>query len=150
MARLIKYLKPEKIICVLSGKKEEILGELIDKTLYDKSEEIRETARDFLFNKFEIITMNLGNGFGITHGRMEGLDDINIGVSILKKPLKLGDKEPIRAIFCILVPPKKQRVYLSLLAQISRLFSHVESQCIFNCEKPHKIIEYVENFYAGK
>jgi mannitol/fructose-specific phosphotransferase system IIA component (Ntr-type) len=149
VAKLMSYIKLDKILCSVIGNKDDILNNLIIHTLNNYPDEVIQKAKELLSRKTEIITMNLGNGFAIAHGRMKELQDINIGISILKEPMKIDNKDTIMAVFCILVPPEEGRRYLSLLAQISRLFSPKEAQELFKCSRAEEIVDFVQNFYEG-
>jgi mannitol/fructose-specific phosphotransferase system IIA component (Ntr-type) len=147
MARLSEYVKKEKIVCTISKDPDEILNSLVEITLREEDELI-EQAKRHLKNKDVIITLDLGNGFAISHGRIKGLKEISIGVCLLSESISFEKNKDIRAIFCILVPPEKHRSYLSLLAHISRLFSHKEAQDIFRCNNSENIISFISRIEA--
>ncbi|MCK9225821.1 MAG: PTS sugar transporter subunit IIA [Candidatus Muirbacterium halophilum] len=147
MAKLSDYVKKDKIVCTISKDPEEILNSLVEITLKD-DKDLVEQAKNHLKNKDVIITLDLGNGFAISHGRIKGLKKIRIGVAVISDSISFEKNKNIRAIFCILVPPEKHRIYLSLLAHISRLFLHKEAQDIFSCNNSQNIISFISKIEA--
>lgn len=147
MARLSEYINIESIVCSISRDPDEILNSLVEITLKEETGFV-DKAKKYLKDKEVIITLDLGNGFAISHGRIDGLEDIHIGVAVLSEKISFEKNKDIRAIFCILVPPAKHRTYLSLLAHISRLFSHSEAQDIFTCDNSQNIISFIQKIEA--
>lgn len=144
MISLLDYLTKDKILCNINGDYKDILKEIINTTLNNYSEKTKEKAINTLFKRENYGSTNIGQGFAIEHGRIDNLDKINVGLALLKNKYSGLAGGPIEVVICIIVPTNKNRVYLSLLAHISRVLSHPEAKEIFKCENADKIIEFIK------
>lgn len=64
------------------------------------------------------------SGFAFPHMRHPDLQDLDIGIGILKKPIKLkpDDKTPTRLIVCCMISETTSVIYLKSLAVFSKYF----------------------------
>jgi len=140
LIKLSDYLEKKNIICSTSSDVKQAVNTLVSDILKENDENcsLTEVRKEFS----DLITIDLNNGFLISHSRLEKLKDIHIGLITFGKSVKYNKKD-VKAVFCILVPQSKHRAYLSILAHISRLFSRPKAKEIFSCENVDKIAEFV-------
>ncbi|MFA6119306.1 MAG: PTS sugar transporter subunit IIA [Parachlamydiales bacterium] len=121
-SRIFDCLDVQNIVFLKSKNKNEAITELVD-SLYN-SKKIAD--KDYFLNKIiereDIVSSGIGMGVAIPHAKLEGLDNFFIALGIQRK-YKIEwdsiDKMPIRIIFLIGGPDKKQNEYLQLLSQLT-------------------------------
>ena len=141
MIRLSDFIKKENILCSLSNDLRDSVNTVINSMLKDEGVNCSLYNSDDKFS--DLITIDLNNGFLISHSRIDELKDIHVGLITFEKKTYYEKKE-VKAVFCILVPENNHRAYLSILAHISRLFSRPKAEEIFSCDNIDKIVEFVK------
>jgi len=121
---LIEILKPQNILVPMQAKtKNEAIGELV--ALLAKNGEIQnaEAVVDAVLERERTRTTGLGNGFGIPHGKCEGVSQVVMAIGKLATPIDFQsiDGRPVWFVCLLTSPPDKTGPHIHALARISRL-----------------------------
>jgi len=141
LIKLSDYIRKENIVCSLGSDLRVSVNTLITSMIKDREPEC--SLNDFEDKFSDLITIDLKNGFLISHSRRNDLKNIHVGLITFEKKTYYK-KMQVKAVFCILVPNNMNRAYLSILAHISRLFSRPKAEEIFSCDNVDKIIDFVK------
>lgn len=128
---LLDHLSASTMIPVAQRKREDILRTLLDHSLRDYPLKTRTEVLALLSASGSAQEVNLGRGFALSHARLDAVNDIHIAVGLLATPLRVFKGEPVSTVFCIVLPDHKSRIYLSLMARLTRFLSTDEATTAF-------------------
>ena len=134
MIDLRDYLTEESIIALPEAPYGVLLQMMVDHCLHDCPLELRMAVmKDIRLKRRGGFPqeVNLGDGFGLVHARMEAVQKIHFSVGILEKPKKLMQGDKVQSVFCIVLPQSESRLYLSILAKLGRMLQHPEVAAAF-------------------
>ena len=79
-----------------------------------------------LMDRERLGSTGIGDGIGIPHGKIKGLNSLIIGFGISKKGVNFEsiDGRPTHIFFLIITPEESTGLHLKLLAQISKLLKN--------------------------
>lgn len=149
MANLLKYLQADSIYRISAKKHDDILKEIIEKTLREKPDEILQKAFHGIRTNSGVQEINLGHGFALSHHRMDDVNDINLSIGIVEKKVRYFKGPPVKAIFCVILPDAKSREYLSLMAKLTRFLSLPGTPGFFEHASPEEVFEKIRIFEEG-
>ena len=119
--KISDYLSPERVIFLKGDTKAEALEELIQ-AAKDFSENITlEELRRAVWEREEMMSTGVGQGIGIPHVRLPGLEKVSMAVGISRKGIadyESLDNKPVHVIVLIAVPQGQHELYIRLLAEI--------------------------------
>ena len=119
--KISDYLAPERVIFLKSTTKADALEELIQ-AAKDFSENITlEELRKAVWEREEMMSTGIGQGIGIPHVRLPGLEKITMAVGISREGIadyESLDNKPVHVIVLIAVPQGQHELYIRLLAEI--------------------------------
>ena len=119
--KISDYLAPERVIFLKSTTKADALEELIQ-VAKDFSENITlEELRKAVWEREEMMSTGIGQGIGIPHVRLPGLEKITMAVGISRAGIadyESLDNKPVHIIVLIAVPQGQHELYIRLLAEI--------------------------------
>jgi len=119
--KISDYLAPERVIFLKSTTKADALEELIQ-VAKDFSENITlEELRKAVWEREEMMSTGIGQGIGIPHVRLPGLEKITMAVGISREGIadyESLDNKPVHVIVLIAVPQGQHELYIRLLAEI--------------------------------
>jgi PTS system nitrogen regulatory IIA component len=121
--RLIDLLHPEALLAELQARsKGEVLSELAAPLAQRLGFETRRIAA-ILEERERLGSTGIGDGIGIPHGKLEGLDAPLLGVGRSRQglPFDALDGKPVHLFFLLLTPEQAPGLHLQLLARISRM-----------------------------
>ncbi len=146
MINLLDYVTPDRIISVNSDKRLEILKQLIAVTLQEEPQHLHDTV----FNEITTLSrkkeISLGEGFGLAHARIDSDGPIRFGAALLGRTIKYRKGDRVHTIFCLVVPDTKSRMYLSLMARLTRMLASPDAPKVFRNADPEEIMEFVRAF----
>ena len=119
-------LSPERILCDVHSSSKKRLLELISEELARNSDELRKREIfESLCARERLGSTGLGKGVAIPHGRIKGMQHVEVSFFRLRKPLPFDavDGEPVDLLFALAVPEDCSEDHLKLLSQIAELFS---------------------------
>lgn len=124
--KILDVLKKESIITDLkSTDKKGVLEELVASvaTMADANPE--EMVR-VLLDRERLGSTGIGNGIGIPHGKLQGLDKLVLGFGISRKGVDFEsmDNRPTYLFFLLITPEDSTGPHLKLLARISKILKN--------------------------
>ena len=122
-------LTQEMVVTQLPGTtKNEIIDAMID--LVGKSPKVvdKQKVRDAIFEREEIMSTGVGNGFAIPHGKTDAVTDIVAAFAVTAEPIDYQslDEKPVRLVFLLVGKDNMVGPHIKLLSRISRLMNKEE------------------------
>jgi fructose-specific phosphotransferase system IIA component len=127
--RISDILTENLVVNGLEGNsKDDILEAMID--LVAKSPRVldREKVHTAIFERENIMSTGVGNGFAIPHGKTDAVSDIVAAFAVTAKPIDYDslDEKPVRLVFLLVGKDNLVGPHIKLLSRISRLMSKEE------------------------
>jgi len=126
--KLSSYLDSSLIFTDIEAKtKEEAIEVMIGRMAISDEHiaEIKETAKEGLLKRENEITTAMGSGIAIPHARLVGLDDMVLGIGILKKSIKCklvtNECDDLKILFLIIAGQTKNKLILKTMSAIVKL-----------------------------
>ncbi len=129
MYKISDYLNSSKMIVVDEIDEKNFINRLVDFTLSDLNE-IAE-LKDFFSKKNNLSLVDIENGFLLCHARTGLVDNISIHLGIISSDKSQYRKGSHRVFFMIILPDSMSKIYLSIMARISRLISSEVNRDVF-------------------
>jgi len=103
------------------GAIEELAAPIVQLTGVDQTELV-----DVLMARERLGTTGIGGGIGIPHGKLSGLDSLQISFGLSKKGINFDsmDGKPTHIFFLLITPENSTGLHLKLLAQISKILKN--------------------------
>jgi fructose PTS system EIIBC or EIIC component len=143
--KITDYLKTQYVNASVKGKtKIDIIEEMLK--LIQPSENILdfEKVRRAVFEREQIMSTGVGNGFAIPHGKSEAVTDIVAGFGITERPIDYDalDDKPVRLVFILIGKENMVGSHIKLLSRVSRLMNNGSFRDkLLTLNSPEKIIE---------
>ena len=138
-------LTEEMVLTNLEGStKNEIIDAMID--LVGKSPKVidKEKVREAIFEREEIMSTGVGNGFAIPHGKTDAVSDIVAAFAVTAEPIDYQslDEKPVRLVFLLVGKDNMVGPHIKLLSRISRLMNKEEFRNrLIEMKTPREILE---------
>ena len=124
--KILDVLKKDAILPDLeSGDKkgaiEELAAPVVQMTGVDRTELV-----DVLMARERLGSTGIGGGIGIPHGKLRGLDALQLSFGLSKKGINFDsmDGKPTHIFFLLITPENSTGLHLKLLAQISKILKN--------------------------
>jgi Phosphotransferase system mannitol/fructose-specific IIA domain (Ntr-type) len=127
--KITEILTPEFIIPEFtSDNKIGIINELIDLFKNDPRVINLEQVRDAVLQREKIMSTGVGKGFGLPHGKSEGVKEILAAFGISKNPVQYQslDNMPVNLVFLLVGRENMVSSHIKLLSRISRMMNKDE------------------------
>ena len=126
------------------GTKNEIIDAMID--LVGKSPKVmdKQKVRNAIFEREEIMSTGVGNGFAIPHGKTDAVSDIVAAFAVTAEPIDYQslDEKPVRLVFLLIGKDNMVGPHIKLLSRISRLMNKEEFRNrLIELKSPQEILE---------
>lgn len=124
--KITDLLKKNTIIPDLKARdKKGVLEELV-KPVSDIVHISSEELFRVLMDRERLGSTGIGDGIGIPHGKIKGMDEVVIGCGISKKGVNFEslDNRPTHLFFLIITPEESTGLHLRILAQLSKLLKN--------------------------
>lgn len=121
--KIIDVLKKESILPDLKAtEKKSVLEELVAPVAAIARVGREEMVR-VLLDRERLGSTGIGNGVGIPHGKLKGLDTLVLGFGISRKGVDFEsmDNRPTYLFFLLITPENSTGLHLKLLARISKI-----------------------------
>jgi len=121
--KILDNLKKEAILDDLKSQdKKGIIEELVAPIASLASVNPEDTVR-VLLERERLGSTGIGNGIGIPHGKLKGIDSLFLGFGLSRKGVDFEsmDGQPTHIFFLLISPENSAGLHLKLLAQISRI-----------------------------
>lgn len=116
------YLKSSRILFLQEKSREGALQTLVEKMAMDGMIPCKEKFLRALIERERLVSTGIGMGVAIPHAKMEDFSDFFIAIGIQKKrgiAWRSLDRAPVRLIFMIGGPDRKQSEYLHILSGLT-------------------------------
>lgn len=124
--KILDVLHPETIIPDLKSKdKSGVLEELATVIAGVASLNPKDLVK-VLFEREQLGSTGIGEGIGIPHGKIKGLDSMIIGFGLSKRGVDFDsiDRRPAHLFFTLVTPDQSTGLHLKFLARISRILKN--------------------------
>jgi fructose-specific phosphotransferase system IIA component len=138
-------LTEDMVLTNLEGStKNEIIDAMID--LVGKSPKVMDKGkvRESIFEREEIMSTGVGNGFAIPHGKTDAVSDIVAAFAVTAEPIDYQslDEKPVRLVFLLVGKDNMVGPHIKLLSRISRLMNKEEFRNqLIGMKTPREILE---------
>ncbi len=125
--KIIDALQKEAIIVELAATdKKGVLEELVSPVAKIASASQEEMVR-VLLDRERLGSTGIGEGVGIPHGKLKGLDSLALGFGISRKGVDFEsmDNRPTYIFFLLITPENSTGLHLKLLARISKILKSI-------------------------
>jgi len=124
--------------------KKEIIDAMIDLVATSPKVMDKEKVRTAIFEREEIMSTGVGNGFAIPHGKTDAVADIVAAFAVTADPIDYQslDEKPVRLVFLLVGKDNLVGPHIKLLSRISRLMNKEEfRRRLLDLKTPQEIIE---------
>ncbi|MES9871867.1 MAG: PTS sugar transporter subunit IIA [Candidatus Sedimenticola sp. 6PFRAG7] len=144
------FLTAERISCSNTAASKKRVLEEIGKLLATSNPDLKpEEVFDKLLERERLGSTGLGNGIGLPHARMPGVEQACGAFLQLESGVDYDaiDGNPVDLAFGLLVPEEATQEHLQLLAKLASLFSNQEfCQMLRETEDPAKLEHQILNW----
>ena len=144
--KILDVLKKESITVDLKATdKKGVLEELVASVAAFSNAGPEEMVR-VLLDRERLGSTGIGNGIGIPHGKLKGLDQLVLGFGISRKGVDFEsmDHRPTYLFFLLITPENSTGPHLKLLARISRILKSVPfREKLLNAADQDEIFEII-------
>jgi fructose-specific phosphotransferase system IIA component len=124
--------------------KNEIIDAMIDIVGASPKVLDKEKVRGAIFEREEIMSTGVGNGFAIPHGKTDAVSDIVAAFAVTAEPIDYQslDEKPVRLVFLLVGKDNMVGPHIKLLSRISRLMNKEEfRKRLIDMKTPREILE---------
>jgi len=124
--------------------KNDIIDAMIDLVASSPKVMDKEKVRKAIFEREEIMSTGVGNGFAIPHGKTEAVADIVAAFAVTAQPIDYQslDEKPVRLVFLLVGKDNLVGPHIKLLSRISRLMNKEEfRRRLLDLKTPKEILE---------
>lgn len=143
--KITDYLTSQFVSASVKGRnKNDVIEEML--TLISTSEKILdfEKVRRAVFDREQVMSTGVGNGFAIPHGKSDAVTDIVAGFGVTERPIDYDalDDKPVRLVFILIGKENMVGSHIKLLSRVSRLMnSETFRNTLLTLKTPDEIIE---------
>ncbi|MCC5905908.1 MAG: PTS sugar transporter subunit IIA [Balneolaceae bacterium] len=123
---LYSLLDKSAILANLSvDHKDELLNEMVNVLKEQVDDEQLKEIRESVFEREKIMSTGVGKSLAIPHGKVASIEENYASFAVLKEPIEFDsiDGEPVKIVFLLVGPEKKNSIHIKLLSRISRLMN---------------------------
>ena len=123
---LFSLLDKSAILANLSvDHKDELLDEMVNVLKEQVDDEQLKEIRESVFEREKIMSTGVGKSLAIPHGKVASIEENYASFAVLKEPIEFDsiDGEPVKIVFLLVGPEKKNSIHIKLLSRISRLMN---------------------------
>jgi len=124
--------------------KNEVIDGMIDLVAASPKVMDKDKVRKAIFEREEIMSTGVGNGFAIPHGKTEAVSDIVAAFAVTAQPIDYQslDEKPVRLVFLLVGKDNLVGPHIKLLSRISRLMNKEEfRRRLLDLKSPGEILE---------
>jgi fructose-specific phosphotransferase system IIA component len=124
--------------------KNEVIDAMIELVASSPKVMDKEKVRKAIFEREEIMSTGVGNGFAIPHGKTEAVSDIVAAFAVTAQPIDYQslDEKPVRLVFLLVGKDNLVGPHIKLLSRISRLMNKEEfRRRLLDMKSPREILD---------
>ncbi len=145
--KILDVLHPDAILADLKSQdKKSVLEELVEPISHITGMDHHELVR-VLMDREQLGSTGIGDGIGIPHGKVKGLESMIIGFGLSKRGVEFDsiDNKPTNLFFTLITPDQSTGLHLKLLARISRLLKNDSfRRSLLNASSPEEILNLIK------
>ncbi len=145
--KILDVLHPDAILSDLKSQdKKSVLEELVEPISHITGMDHHELVR-VLIDREQLGSTGIGDGIGIPHGKVKGLESMIIGFGLSKRGVEFDsiDNKPTNLFFTLITPDQSTGLHLKLLARISRLLKDDSFRhSLLSASSPEEILNLIE------
>ncbi len=145
--KILDVLHPDAILADLKSQdKKGVLEELVEPISHITGMGHSELVR-VLMDREQLGSTGIGEGIGIPHGKIKGLDSMIIGFGLSKRGVDFDsiDNKPTHLFFTLITPDQSTGLHLKLLARISRILKNDSfNQSLLNATCVDEILSIIK------
>jgi fructose-specific phosphotransferase system IIA component len=138
-------LTEEMVVTHLAGEsKNEIIEAMIELVSHSPKVVDKQKVRDAIFEREEIMSTGVGNGFASPHGKTDAVTDIVAAFAVTAEPIDYQslDEKPVRLVFLLVGKDNMVGPHIKLLSRISRLMNKEDFRNrLIEMKTPREILE---------
>jgi fructose-specific phosphotransferase system IIA component len=143
--KISDLLTEEFVVTNLEGSsKEDIINAIVDLAATSSKVLDKEKMRASVFEREQIMSTGVGDGFAIPHGKTDAVSDIVGAFAVTAQPIDYEslDEKPVRLVFLLVSKASAVGVHIKLLSKISRLMNKAEFRNrLLTMQSPKEIID---------
>jgi len=147
IAKITDFIDESLISLDIKAKtKEETLRELANLLGNSKKISSVDTVYQALTEREKLGSTGIGKEVAIPHAKTDSAEGLTVGFAISKKGIAFDslDEDDVKMFFVFASPLKDSKVYLKILARISRLIRDKDfRKKLVSVEKPSEVIEKI-------
>jgi len=124
--KISDLLTEDLVITRLTGdSKDDIINALVDLVATSPKVIDKEKVREAVFEREQIMSTGVGDGFAIPHGKTDAVSDIVGAFAVTASPIDYEslDEKPVRLVFLLVSKANMVGPHIKLLSKISRLMN---------------------------
>jgi fructose-specific phosphotransferase system IIA component len=124
--------------------KRDVIDAMIDLVASSPKVTDKERVRKAIFEREEIMSTGVGNGFAIPHGKTDAVTDIVAAFAVTAEPIDYEslDEKPVRLVFLLVGKDNLVGPHIKLLSRISRLMNKEDFRNrLLELRTPHELLE---------
>ncbi len=143
--KISDILTEDMVLTRLEGNtKDDIINARIDRVALSPKVKDKEKVRLAIFEREQIMSTGVGNGFAIPHGKTDAVTDIVAAFGVTARPIDYQslDEKPVRLVFLLVGKDNLVGPHIKLLSRISRLMGKEPfRRKLLDLQTPHEILE---------
>ncbi|MDL1894157.1 PTS sugar transporter subunit IIA [Sphingobacteriales bacterium CHB3] len=143
--KISDLLTEDLVVTHLEGNsKDDIINSIVDLVATSPKVLDKEKVREAVFEREQIMSTGVGDGFAIPHGKTDAVSDIAAAFAITAEPIDYEslDEKPVRLVFLLVSKANMVGPHIKLLSRISRLMNKAEfREKLLHVSSPKEIIE---------
>ncbi|MBX2989549.1 MAG: PTS sugar transporter subunit IIA [Bacteroidetes bacterium] len=143
--KISDLLTEDLVVTQLEGNsKDDIINSIVDLVATSPKVLDKEKVREAVFEREQIMSTGVGDGFAIPHGKTDAVSDIAAAFAITAEPIDYEslDEKPVRLVFLLVSKANMVGPHIKLLSRISRLMNKSEfREKLLHVSSPKEIIE---------
>jgi fructose-specific phosphotransferase system IIA component len=143
--KISDILTEDLVVAGLKGKsKDGIIEAMIGIVSHSPKVLDREKVRTAIFEREQIMSTGVGNGFAIPHGKTDAVSDIVAAFAVTEEEIDYDslDEKPVRLVFLLVGKDNLVGPHIKLLSRISRLMNKEEfRRQLLALETPKEILD---------
>ena len=127
--KISDLLTEDLVVANLEGNsKDDVINAIVDLVATSSKVLDKQKVREAVFEREQIMSTGVGDGFAIPHGKTDAVSDIVAAFAITAEPIDYEslDEKPVRLVFLLVSKVNMVGPHIKLLSRISRLMNKAE------------------------
>ncbi|MBI5472579.1 MAG: PTS sugar transporter subunit IIA [Ignavibacteriae bacterium] len=143
--KISDLLTEDLVITHLDGNsKDDVINAIVDIVASSPKVLDKEKVRSAVFEREQIMSTGVGDGFAIPHGKTDAVSDIVGAFAVTAESIDYEslDEKPVRLVFLLVSKANMVGPHIKLLSKISRLMNKADFRNkLLEVDSPKEIIE---------